>query len=163
MATIDVDRGVTIKQIVRFDKANPNKFVPDPTYGGMTVYMYKDEPGKYYDVHGRLLPEGMAEKAGFDVKSLAKQRHRREKLKEFDDRLAQELALEMGEEVILKEAGDWKVVALPMERAKVIDKESGEAITQVPMTRPEAIALLDSLTSTASDIKKVTGNAVKEK
>lgn len=152
---IDVDRGVTIKQVVKFDKVNPNKFIPDPTYGGLTVYMYKDDPGKYYDVHGRPIPEGLAEKAGFDVKQLAKARHRREKLKEFDNQLAAALALEQDEEIILKEAGVWKVVALPMDRAKVVDKETGEAITQVPMPRADALALLASLTSTDAEVKKI--------
>lgn len=151
---IDVDRGVTIRQVVKFDKVNPSKFNPDPQYGGLTVYMYVDAPGVYYDVHGRVVPEGLAEMAGFEIKALAKQRHKREALEAFNKKLTAEFATEVGdEEEIIAEDGDWKVVALPMQRAKIVDKSSGEAITAVPMPRADALVLLAHLTGTADGIK----------
>lgn len=166
MNRIDVDRGVTLRQIVKFDDKNPNKYIPDPSYGGMFVYMYKDEPGKYYDVHGRPLPEGIAKRAGFPVEQLAKQRHKREVLKTIEDRLSIELALELGEEVILSgddgmplENATWKVLALPMDRAKVVDKETGEAVTAVPMPRPDAIMLFNELTRTDAQVKVIEQQA----
>lgn len=155
ISKIDVDRGVTMRQIVRFDRDNPHKFDADPSYGGMIVYMYKDDPGKYYDVHGKPLPEGIAKKAGFPVDRLAKMRKKREAMEAFEQKLKTELATEMDEEVVLAEAGDWKVVAMPMERAKVVDKETGEAVTAVPMPQADAIALLEHLTGTAEQVKKV--------
>lgn len=155
ISKIDVDRGVTMRQIVRFDKSNPHKFEADATYGGMIVYMYKDDPGKYYDVHGKPLPEGIAEKAGFPVSRLAKMRKKREAMQAFEQKLRNELAAEMDEEVVLAEAGDWKVVAMPMDRAKVVDKETGEAVTAVPMPQADALALLKHLTGTSDEVKKV--------
>lgn len=163
ISKIDVDRGVTMRQIVRFDKDNPHKFEADATYGGMIVYMYKDDPGKYYDVHGKPLPEGIAKKAGFPVDRHAKMRKKREAMEAFEQKLRQELAAEMDEEVILAEAGDWKVVALPMDRAKVVDKETGEAVTAVPMPQADALALLEHLTGTAEQVKKVEVNSAKGK
>lgn len=155
MYEIDVDRGVSMRQVVAFDKINPAKFQPDPKYGGLTVYMYLDAPGVYYDVHGRIVPEGLAEMAGFDVKVNAKLRNKREAMNQFEKRLAQELLLEDGdEEVVIAQEGDWKVLALPMERAKIVDITTGEPITAVPMPRADALVLLAHLSGTAQDLEE---------
>lgn len=45
---------------------------------GERVSMYKDEPGVYYGEDGQPLSEAVAERAGFDVRSLARERQRRE-------------------------------------------------------------------------------------
>lgn len=148
---IDVDRGVHMKQIVKFDEKNPNSFTPDNKYGGLMVYMYVDEPGLYYDVHGKNVAEGMAALAGFDVNKFAKARKRREALAAYDKRLEQELSLEKDEEVILAEAGDWRVIALPLQRARVIDIETGEAVTAAPMTQADALELLKHLVGTGDE------------
>lgn len=150
---IDVDRGVSIRQITKFE--NQHKFTPDAKYGGLTVYMYKSEPGIYYDVHGRLVPEGLAGMAGFEVEKNAKLRNKRDAMAKFEKRLAQELAIETeDEEVVIVEEGDWKVVALPMERAKIVDKATGEAVTAVPMPRADALVLLAHLTGTAQNLQQ---------
>lgn len=149
--TIDVDRGVSIRQIVAFDKVNNLKFQPDPKFGGLTVYMYLDTPGVYLDVHERAIPEALAEMAGFDVKTLAKQRHKREALAAFDAKLKAEMEIDVEEEEILAQMGDWKVIALPLERAKVVDIVTGEAVTAVPMPKADALILLASLVGVAQD------------
>lgn len=150
---IDVDRGVSIRQVVKFDDKNPNKFEADVKYGGMTIYMYKDEPGKYYNVHGKEIPEGMAALAGYPVEKLAKARRKKEAMAAFTRELENQLALEMDEEVILKEDGDWKVVAMPAGRAKIVDKETGSLVTPQPMTRKDALELLKHLTGTAKSVQ----------
>lgn len=153
MPEIDVDRGVSIRQITKFE--NQHKFAPDPKYGGLTVYMYVDEPGIYYDVHGRIVPEGLAQMAGFEIDKLAKLRNKREAMAKFEKRLAQELALETeDDEVVIIQEGDWKVVALPMDRAKIVDIATGEAITAVPMPRSDALVLLAHLTGTAQNLEQ---------
>lgn len=144
---IDVDRGVTIRQIVKFDEKNRDKFEGDPQFGGLTVIMYKDAPGTYFDVQGRPVPEKIAEKAGFPVAKLAKARKHREKLAELDQMLRLELNLENEEEIVMAEAGDYKVIALPMDRAKIVDKETGATVTPVPMPRSDALMLFKSLTA----------------
>lgn len=145
--TIDVDRGVTMRQVVRFDAKNPHKFEPDPQYGGMTVYMYKDEPGVYYDVHHKVVPEAVAAKAGFDTTKLAKARRKREAMAQFEEKLRAELAMEVEEEIILREGGGYKVIQLPEGRARIVDSDSNEAVTPVPMTKTEAIRLFGELTA----------------
>jgi hypothetical protein len=160
---IDIDRGVSIRQVVKFDPKNRSKFEPDSKYGGMTVYMYKDDPGKYYDVHGKPVPEGVAALAGFPIATYAKHRRRKEALKAFDKQLAQELAMEQeDEEITLAEGGDWKVIAMPMDRAKVVDKETGDMVTATPLSRADALELLTHLTRSAAgdvepDDKRKTG------
>jgi hypothetical protein len=153
---IDVDRGVAMRQVVRFDDpANPNKFAPDLRYGGLTVYMYKDDPGVYYDVHGKPLPEHIAKSAGFPVDKLARQRKKKEALASLEAKLRQELELADMEEEVIAEAGGWKVVALPMDRAKVVDADTGDAVTPMPMPRADALALLEGLTATDAAVKKI--------
>lgn len=149
---IDVDRGVTMRQVVAFDSVNPSKFMPDPKFGGLTVYMYKDEPGIYYDVHGNKLPDGMAKIAGFPVDKLAKQRMKREAMTRFEQQLRAQLELETAEaDVILAEDGNWQVIELPMERAKVVDKTTGEPVTAVPMPKADAILFLQLLTEAKAE------------
>jgi hypothetical protein len=153
MNEIDVDRGVSIRQVTKFE--NQYKFAPDPKYGGLTVYMYVDEPGIYYDVHGRLVPEGLAQLAGFEVDKNAKLRNKREAMAKFEKRLAEELLIETDdEEVVIAAEGDWKVVALPMDRAKIVDISTGEAVTAVPMPRGDALVLLAHLTGTAQNLEQ---------
>jgi hypothetical protein len=151
---IDIDRGVSMRQVVRFHKDNPHKFEADPLYGGMTVYMYKDTPGVYYDVHGRNVPEGMAAKAGFDVSKMAKMRRKREAMADFERQMAQALAMEDSEEEILATKGSWKVVGMPMNRAKVVDIETNEAVTPVPMPREDALILLAALNETDESLSE---------
>lgn len=154
MQAIDVDRGVMMRQTVKFDKDNPNKFMPDARYGGIVVYMYKDEPGEYYDVHGNKLPEGVAKLAGFETGKYAKLKAKRRAMQQFEEKLRKELELESSEEeVILAEAGDWKVVQLPMGRAKVIDKTTGALVTAVPMGEGEAMVFLQMLTDSEAESK----------
>lgn len=143
MGAIDLDRGVTMRQIVKFN--DKGGFLPDPAYGGMQVFMYKDEPGVYYNIHGKKLPEAIAKRAGFDTEKHAKMRKFREADQAFKAQLAKELALELGEEVILAENKDYKVVAMPMERAKIIDKDTGNAINSVPMPKADAMVLFEEL------------------
>lgn len=159
-AAIDIDRGVSIRQIVKFDEKNPRKFEPDIAYGGMVVYMYKDEPGIYYDAHGKKLPEHMAKLAGFEVGKLAKARMKKEAVAKFTQQMTDALAAEFGDEVVLKEAGDWKIVQMPMNRAKIVDKESGLAVTAVPMPVEDAYKLLDNLVGTSDDVEQIKSDSV---
>lgn len=159
---IDVDRGVTIRQVVKFN--DHGQFSPDPAYGGLMVYMYKDEPGVYYDTHGRKVPEHLADIAGFDTKRNAKSRRKHEAMKDFERKLAQELALEADEEIILAENSEYRVVALPMERAKIVDRETGAPVTHVPMPQADALSLFNLMsTPTVEDTTIVMEQVIPKK
>lgn len=160
---IDLDRGVTIRQIVAFtDHTNPRHYEPDINFGGLAVYMYKDDPGKYYDAHGKPLPEGIAERAGFPVGKLAKARKRKEAVAKLEAQFRAELeADELDEVRVIAEAGEWQVIELPMGRAKVVDKETGDSVTPVPLPIEAAKVLLGELTKTAEAVKVETVTATK--
>jgi hypothetical protein len=155
MGAIDLDRGVIIRQIVKFDTKNTHKFEPDEKYGGVVVHMYVDEPGVYYNVHGKKLPDAIAKYAGFDTDKLSKLRNKRLAVLAFEERVRAELEIELDEdEVVLGEAGEWKIIGLPMDRAKVVDKETGEMVTPVPLSRTDAKILLKELVAVNEDGKK---------
>lgn len=138
---IDVNRGVTMRKAVQFDEKNKYKFTP--AYGGLEVYMYKDNPGVYYDAHGNEVSEKMAGLAGFPTSKLAQERKRKERLEKFKEQVDQELAL-MNEDdpVVLAEAGNYQVVQAPGGRARIMTKD-GEFLTPIPITKNEAMKLLD--------------------
>lgn len=161
---IDIDRGVTLRQIVTFnDPTNPRKYEPDINYGGMAVYMYKDEPGVYYDAHGKVVPELMAQKAGFPTDKLAKAKRRRDAVAALEAQFRAELeADDQDEAVVLAEAGGYKVIALPMGRAKVVDKDTGDSVTPVPMPVEAAKVLLGELTKTIEAATVVEAKQQKE-
>lgn len=161
---IDVDRGVEMHQIVKFDKVNSHKFEPDMKYGGLTVYMYVDEPGIYYDVHGNKLPEGIAKLAGYAVDKLAKQRRKKEALAAFDEQMRKELSMEPDEESrVLAEDGDWQVVSMPGGRAKIVDKDTGRPVTAMTLAEKDAIVLLKELVNSATDTAVATAPQPKAK
>ncbi len=152
---IDIDRGVTIRQIVAFnDPSNPRKYEPDINYGGMAVYMYKDEPGVYYNAHGQVVPEPIAERAGFPTAKLAKAKRRRDAVAALEAQFRAELdADEQEAEIVLAEGAGYKVVQLPMGRAKVVDADTGLAVTPVPMPVEAAKVLFGELTKTPGEAK----------
>lgn len=155
-SVIDLDRGVTMHKIVKF--VGVNKFEADQAFGGMCIYMYKDEPGVYYDDHGRKVPEALAEKAGFPIKEHAKQRAIREATAKFKEQMAAQLRVGDEELTVIKAAGDWQVLRLPLGRAKIVDRETGESVTPTVMTEADALMLLDQLTGAKSE----TDAAVRE-
>lgn len=61
---------------------------------GLRVYMYKDEPGIFRDVHGDEVALDAARTAGFDVKALSDERTKRERLDEARERIEREVAAE---------------------------------------------------------------------
>lgn len=141
MNKIDVNRGVTIRKAVRFDEKNPKRF--ETIYGGLEVYMYKDQPGVYYDAHGNKVNEKLAGIAGFPTSKLANERKRKERLDAFKDQVDKELALLSEDDpVVLAERDDWKIVQAPGGRARIMTLD-GDYVTPLPITKKEAFQLLD--------------------
>lgn len=57
---------------------------------GMRVAMYYDNPGEFFDENGVQVSEEVAQRAGFDVGKMAKQRRKQKLLREFQERLDRE-------------------------------------------------------------------------
>lgn len=131
---IDLDRGVMIKR---------------HTASGVYVYMYMDEPGVYLNAFGKTVPESMAKLVGYDVVNLGKKRLRKERMAAAMTAIDAELnGVEEDENYealnIIKEGGGFKVIAMPLGNAKVIDENGGE-MTPRPIPQAEAIVLFEHL------------------
>lgn len=131
---IDVDRGV----VSRLHRET-----------GVRVYMYFDKPGYYYNEHEKPLSEEFAGQAGFPVELHAKERFRSEKMAEFNAQLSQRLAdaEEASEKEVLKEKGEYKVLAMAYGAAIVVDAD-GQKVTPHPIPKEQAFGLLDALVPT---------------
>lgn len=148
MTEIDVDRGV----VSRLHRET-----------GVRVYMYYDAPGYYYDEHSNSLAEAFAEQAGFPIKEHAKERFKREKMKEFMAKVDQSLAEaeEAQDKEVLAEKGNYKVLAMAYGTAIVVD-ENGQRITPLPVAMAQAKGLLDALVPSEPDaIVEAKGKAKK--
>lgn len=133
---LDLDRGVVIKRHQKF---------------GVYVAMYTDEPGVYRDARGQLVAEKFAASAGFDTARYAKERRKREKLADFMAGLAADMeAAQNDEDVILEQSEDYRVVQLPMGRAKVVGAD-GAQLHPLPLTEAEARILFRELAGEADE------------
>jgi hypothetical protein len=121
----------------------------------MGIYMYWDDPGYYYDEHGHPLSEEFARQAGFPVEEHAKERFRKEKLKAFNDEITKTMqaAEDMMDKEVLKERGEFQVLAMPYEQAIVVDGQ-GNKLTPKPIARTQAFGLLDHLAPEAPKVLK---------
>lgn len=110
---INYDRGVKIRQDAQT---------------GMEIFMYKDEPGIYYDSHGRRVKESLARQAGFDVDRYARMRRHQQKLADFHNALddVEKLDLGLAKRAILRESNGYRLVGLPLGRAVVEDMDGNQ-------------------------------------
>lgn len=132
MTAIDLNRGVLIRKM---RDAN------------MKIFMYFDTPGIYYNVHGKEIPEAVARAAGFETERYAKQRLKREKMKEFERTIEAQLAMEAEDDAppaILAERGEFKVIDAKLGNVWVIDA-SGDKMNERPITQEAGMLLLTVL------------------
>lgn len=124
---IDLNRGVTMRM------------EPD---SGIRVCMYKDEPGNFYDLKGRILPESFAKKSGFDIKELEKQKKYNKALNGAREALNDEYS-GVAEQEVLEEIGEFKAVKCAYGNADVY--RNGDKMNSVAIKANEAIALVKQL------------------
>lgn len=145
MAEIDVNRGV----VSRLHRET-----------GVRVYMYYDKPGYYYNEHENSVSEEFAEQAGFPVDLHSKARYRSEKLEAFNEAISKQLAdaEEAEDKEVLKEKGEYRVLAMAYGSAIVVDKD-GVKITPLPIAKELAFGLLDALVPTPVKDKAPKGQS----
>lgn len=133
---LDVNRGLETRRAMGKRIKLPNGDALDVGRGSMDangkittvpvldieVHMYIDEPGTYYDSHGRQLPEQVAAAVGYDVKRNRKLRAALDKRREAMDMIA-DASVEIVREVVDEKNG-FKLIELetacsrsPMRRA----------------------------------------------
>ena len=134
-AAIDLNRGV----IMRTHRQS-----------GITVCMYKDDPGVYLDENGHEIGESFARDAGFDVDTLDKQKERNEAMAKAIANVNREYESEKNQ--IVFEAGGFKVRHEEAGRHSVLDAE--DLIMSRDHSRGDAINIVRQLA--ASDVEPET-------
>lgn len=125
MSAIDLNRGVEC----RFERVT-----------GMEVYMYFDEPGKFFSAHGTPLPDSLAKSCGYDVEKLAKVRLKKERQAQAIAALDAEFAEGGAVNELVAEADGFKMIHIGYERYNVTDADAN-VLNPRALTRPEAEAL----------------------
>jgi hypothetical protein len=131
---IDYDKGVIIRTAANF---------------GMDVFMYRQNPGVYYNAHGDKVGEGIAKMAGFDVDKYSKLRRRKLAVAAATSAADAELLASeaVDQSVVVREKDGYKIIALGSGRHLVKDPE-GNVLTQgVVLTLQMAEKVLDEVIS----------------
>lgn len=130
MAAIQRSRGCTI----RF---HPN---------GFRVFMYKDEPGKWFDERGEEVTDKVAQRAGFDVETLRRERAKREKLEQYRQRVEQEFESKEQDVARLLSARTEGLEVKHIGAGKyAIHDAEGVRLTQRALTKREAEELISDM------------------
>lgn len=126
--TIDLDRGVT-KRL---------------TSAGVSVYMYKDEPGVFRSAFGSEVSADIAREAGFEVDKLLKERDKRARLSEAMTAIEQEYNeyAEGGKEIVEREG--WKLIAIGNGMHNIMDPD-GNKVNPMPMAAEAAGKLFEHM------------------
>lgn len=133
--TLDLDRGVR----TRFHKS------------GLSVSMYKDDPGTYLTETGEVLDVKFAKEAGFDVEADLRKKIKGQRLEAFQRQLEDEMR---SEEDALAQAmsdnGNVDVRHVGAGQYAIFDK-SGKRLTRVAMTRADVELLVGPVSTDPND------------
>lgn len=110
---------------------------------GMTVWMYLDDPGVYFDDHLALVPDAVAKEAGFNVERNRKLRIRNEELKRVRAVMDEKLQIDSTTQ-IMAESGRYRLEQYENGMARVVTDDG--PLFSTPMTFSIAEALFKSLT-----------------
>lgn len=155
MRVIDYDRGVIIKTVANI---------------GMDVFMYKDTPGVYLTAQGKEVPEVLAAQAGYDVEHHRKMKERAERLAMAAEAVDKELSLREAKDAkrVVKEFGDYQVVALGRSGRFIVQDTDGNVLTPGQVLSEEvatsvAMTLAGVKQETPPQVKKPAAPPVKER
>lgn len=130
VGNVDYDRGVLIKTHQQT---------------GMDVFMYADDPGKYFSAHSKPVGETLAKEAGYDVEKLAKDRVKKERQAQamamIDDEMADDKDIK---EDIVSERNGYRIITTGLGRHHVIDPDNNR-LTAVPVSLEIAKKLFDGM------------------
>lgn len=124
---IDLNRGVTIRY-------HPS---------GMAVYMYKAEPGVFYNAFAVEVTAKVAAQAGFNTNTLLKERQKRDRIAHAHAAIEREFAGAHESREVLERAG-YKVFHVGLGNHDLVDPE-GNKLNPVPLPEEATMRLLDAL------------------
>lgn len=139
MANLDADRGYTM----RASFLQPDK----------RVFMYKDTPGVYFDVHGAQVSEAEAHDAGFPTEQLARLKHISEARVAAEAEWKKAYAEVLGQpKNVVASRGGFSVVELANDNFDIEDID-GTRLNRNPMTFAEAERLFGLLAPLPQDVE----------
>lgn len=116
---------------------------------GIEVFMYKREPGVFYNIFGKVLPEEIAADAGFDVAALTKHKLAREKMVEAQAAIEAELGLGAAQRKVIKEEKGYSLIQLGSGLCTM--EYEGQQISAVALPKAQAEKLFNRLANPAGD------------
>lgn len=134
---IDFNRGVTIRQ---------------ERETGISIYMYKDDPGTYYSRLGKPLSRALAAQAGFPVEEHEKERIRIQRKKLAVEMIDKELAGVAVKGKVLAARNGFKVVDAGYDRANLLD-DDGVNYNPKPVPTDIAMKLFETMAGPEVDRK----------
>lgn len=127
---------------------------------GMDIFMYVDEPGKYFNAHSAPVSEQLAKEAGYDVAKLGKERLKKDRKEQAFQMIEQELSSENDvKEEVVSEKNGFKVVATGAGRHHVVDPD-GNRLSRFPLSKEDATKLMNGMAGLEEPVKPVTGAVV---
>lgn len=128
---------------------------------GMDVFMYVDDPGKYFNAHSGPVSEAIAREAGFDTEKLAKDRVKKSRKDQALAMIDAELSDDKDtKEETVEERNGYKIVTTGLGRHHLVDPD-GNRLTNVPLPLEGAQKLLAGMAGEAVSIPKGTLSAKK--
>lgn len=115
--------------------------------GGMTIYMYNDDPGVFYNERGGRVSEGIAAAAGFDVETLGKAQRRKQAMALAAEKVEAEYA-SLPRAKVIAERGEYRMVEIAPGHFQIQFVESdgnGSPLTTQPLTRKAADKMFEDL------------------
>ena len=135
---------VSFKPPIDYNRGAVIRMHPD----GFDVNMFKDAPGVFYDVNGKRLSETIAMEAGYDIKTLATLKEKRERITKARDSIEREYGEPVDE--VVATAGGFTAVSLGNGLYAILD-EDGNRLVEEPLDRDEAIRLVNKLAPSAAE------------
>lgn len=133
--TLDLDRGVR----TRFHKS------------GMSISMYKDDPGTYYTDNAEVVDPKFAKEAGFNVEADVRQKVKNDRLAAYEKQLNDEMQSE--EDALAQAMSDNSSVDVRHiggGQYAIFDK-GGKQLTRVAMTRADVELLIGPVEADSND------------
>ncbi len=110
---------------------------------GVSVWMYRDEPGVFRNLKGGLVSGTIALSAGFDVAGLTKKRQYLARVQSATDKIKEEYS--MVDKSIIKEEGGLGLEKLGKGKAatyNVLDMATGTRLNGMPLTLSQAEGIM---------------------
>lgn len=115
----------------------------------LEVYMYFDDPGKYLSPQGAVVPEEIAERAGFDIGNYGKARDKKSRMADFEAMLNSEYG-DPATRVVIDERDGFKLVEVGTLGNVMVLDEDDKPLVLTPLPLDIGRELFDKMAPVAA-------------